>query len=102
MFLEAYAFARRPKTLQGLAPFAFVSRQWTSGPERFSLHPDHPIPGPNGYLAVLAAAALRVASAFAPNAPTLLTLSGALWILAFAGFALAFAPLLIGRRPQLR
>jgi transposase InsO family protein len=46
-FLEAYNFARRLKTLQGLTPFEFISRQWTSEPHRFRLHPDHLIPGPN-------------------------------------------------------
>ena len=46
-FLEAYDFARRLKTLQGLTPFEFISQQWTSDRHRFRLHPHHLIPGPN-------------------------------------------------------
>jgi uncharacterized protein involved in response to NO len=51
------------------------------------------------YLAVLAAAALRLASGFAPGQPALLHLSAALWIAAFAGFAAAYFGVLT--RPRL-
>jgi uncharacterized protein involved in response to NO len=42
------------------------------------------------YLAVVAAAALRVASGFSPGAQALMQLSGALWIAAFGGFVIAY------------
>ena len=46
-FLDAYNFARRLKTLRGLTPFEFISNKWIEEPDRFRLHPDHLIPGPN-------------------------------------------------------
>jgi transposase InsO family protein len=46
-FLGAYNFAKRLKTLKGLTVFEFISEKWNSEPERFRLHPDHLIPGPN-------------------------------------------------------
>ena len=46
-FLDAYNFAKRLKTLKGLTVFEFISSKWTSEPNRFRLHPDHLIPGPN-------------------------------------------------------
>ena len=51
------------------------------------------------YVAILASAALRVAAPFAEglNAALLMS-SSALWSLAFAGFALAYAPMLLKRR----
>jgi transposase InsO family protein len=47
MFLDAYNFAKRLKTLKGLTVFEFINEKWTSEPERFRLHPNHLIPGPN-------------------------------------------------------
>ena len=44
-FVAADTFARRPKTLNGLTPFEFVSRRWTIEPERFKLNPLHQTPG---------------------------------------------------------
>src|SRR6059058_6169772 len=46
-FLAAYNFARRLKTLKGLRPFEFVSKCWTSEPDRFKLNPLHQMPGLN-------------------------------------------------------
>ncbi len=46
-FLDACNFARRLKTLKGLAVFECISAKRASEPERFRLHPDHLIPGPN-------------------------------------------------------
>lgn len=46
-FLNAYNFAKRLKTLKGLTVLEFITQQWTSQPERFRLHPNHLIPGPN-------------------------------------------------------
>jgi len=38
---------RRLKTLRGLTPYEFISKCWTTGPERFTLNPHHQMPGPN-------------------------------------------------------
>jgi len=38
-FVAAYNFARRLKTLNGLTPFEFVCKRWTTEPERFRLNP---------------------------------------------------------------
>lgn len=46
-FLDAYNFAKRLKTPRGLTPFEFISQRWTSEPQRFRLHPNHLIPGPD-------------------------------------------------------
>lgn len=43
-FLDAYNFAKRLKTLNGLTVFEFISQKWAEKPERFRLHPDHLIP----------------------------------------------------------
>jgi transposase InsO family protein len=45
-FLDAYNFAKRLKTLNGLTVSEFITQKWTSEPERFRLHPNHLIPGP--------------------------------------------------------
>jgi transposase InsO family protein len=46
-FVAAYNFARRLKTLQGLTPYEFICKRWTSEPERFRLDPTHQTPGLN-------------------------------------------------------
>ncbi len=35
-FMDACNFARRPKTLNGLTPYEYVCKNWTSEPDRFS------------------------------------------------------------------
>jgi len=46
-FLDAYNFAKRPKTLRGRTVFEFITEKWTSEPQRFRLHPNHLMPKPN-------------------------------------------------------
>ena len=46
-FLAAYNFARRLKTLNGLSPYEYICKIWTSEPERFILNPIHQMPGLN-------------------------------------------------------
>ena len=46
-FLAAYNFARRLKTLNGLTPYEYICKMWTSEPERFNLNPIHQMPGLN-------------------------------------------------------
>lgn len=46
-FIAAYNYARRLKTLQGLTPFEYICKIWTSEPERFNVDPTHLIPGLN-------------------------------------------------------
>jgi transposase InsO family protein len=38
-FVSAYNFGRRLKTLNGLTPYEFICKRWTSEPERFKLNP---------------------------------------------------------------
>ena len=40
-FLNAYNFAKRLKTLQGLTPYEFIIKAWQKEPERFKLNPSH-------------------------------------------------------------
>jgi hypothetical protein len=46
-FVSAYNFARRLKTLNGLTPYEYICKIWTSEPERFRLDPTHQMPGLN-------------------------------------------------------
>jgi transposase InsO family protein len=46
LFVDAYNYARRLKTLRGLTPYEFVCQVWTKEPERFRLNPSHHIPRP--------------------------------------------------------
>ncbi len=46
-FLNAYNFARRLKTLNGLTPYEYICKIWTSEPDRFILNPIHQMPGLN-------------------------------------------------------
>jgi transposase InsO family protein len=40
-FVNAYNFAKRLKTLQGLTPYEFILKSWQSEPERFTINPHH-------------------------------------------------------------
>ncbi len=46
-FVDAYNFARRPKTLRGLTPYEFICKAWTSEPARFKVSPFQQMPGRN-------------------------------------------------------
>jgi transposase InsO family protein len=46
-FVSAYNFGRRLKTLDGITPYEFICKSWTSQPERFILDPIHQMPGLN-------------------------------------------------------
>jgi uncharacterized protein involved in response to NO len=54
------------------------------------------------YAAVVIAALLRIAAAFAPNAVALLHAAGAAWIVAFWAFAVSYGPLLLRPRFSMR
>jgi transposase InsO family protein len=47
LFLDAYNYARRLKTLRGLTPYEFICKTWTDQPKRFRVNPTHLTPGPN-------------------------------------------------------
>jgi transposase InsO family protein len=46
-FLTAYNFAKRLKTLRGLTPYEYISKVWTTQPNRFRLNPLHHTVGLN-------------------------------------------------------
>ena len=45
--MAAYNFARRLKTLNGLTPYEYICKIWTSEPDRFNIDPIHQMPGLN-------------------------------------------------------
>jgi transposase InsO family protein len=47
LFLDAYNYARRLKTLRGLTPYEFICKTWTDQPHRFRVDLTHLTPGPN-------------------------------------------------------
>ncbi len=47
LFLDAYNYARRLKTLRGLTPYEFICRAWADEPHRFTRDPTHDTTGPN-------------------------------------------------------
>ncbi|CAM3027377.1 IS481 family transposase ISMdi4 [Methylobacterium mesophilicum] len=47
LFVEAYNYGHRLKTLRGLTPYEFICQTWTKEPGRFMLDPSHHMPGPN-------------------------------------------------------
>jgi transposase InsO family protein len=46
-FMDAYNFARRPKTLCGLTSYEYICKIWTSEPDRFIPYPTHQMLGLN-------------------------------------------------------
>jgi hypothetical protein len=48
-FIAAYNFARRLKTLNGLTPYEYICKVWTSEADRFIVNPIHQMPGLNNY-----------------------------------------------------
>ena len=46
LFVDAYNYARRLKTLRGLTPVEFIHQTWTTDPQRFRSDPLHLTPGP--------------------------------------------------------
>ena len=47
IFIHAYNFARRLKTLKGLTPYEFICQRWKLEPEKFKIEPIHQMPGLN-------------------------------------------------------
>ena len=47
LFVDAYNYGRRLKTVRDLTPYEFICQTWTKEPERFRRDPSHHIPGPN-------------------------------------------------------
>ena len=45
-FIDAYNFARKLKTLNGLTPYEFLCKSFQNEPEIFNLKPFHQFPGP--------------------------------------------------------
>ncbi len=45
LFVRAYDFGRRLKTLKGVRPHEFICQRWTKEPKRFTLNPRHQIRG---------------------------------------------------------
>jgi hypothetical protein len=39
LFIDAYNYGRRLKTLRGLTPYEYVARIWTDDPARFKIDP---------------------------------------------------------------
>jgi putative transposase len=48
-FIQAYNFARRLKTLNGLTPYEYLCKLWTNDPERFTMNSIQKMPGLNNY-----------------------------------------------------
>jgi len=46
-FVDAYNFAKRLKTLQGLTVFEYVNKYWTEKPKQFIDNPNYHFPGLN-------------------------------------------------------
>ena len=46
-FIDTYNYGRRLKTLKGLTPYEYICKIWTTEPERFTLDPNHQMPGLN-------------------------------------------------------
>jgi hypothetical protein len=48
LFIDAYNYGRRLKTLKGLTPFEYVARIWIEEPDRFKIDPYHHSAGLTG------------------------------------------------------
>jgi transposase InsO family protein len=46
-FLDAYNFAKRLKTLNGLTPYEAICKAWAVQPSKFTANPHHQMPGPS-------------------------------------------------------
>ena len=46
-FIDAYNYARRLKTLNGLTTCEYICKIWTNNPDRFAIDPIHHMPGLN-------------------------------------------------------
>ncbi|SDF62437.1 hypothetical protein SAMN04488105_13720 [Salipiger thiooxidans] len=46
-FMADYNFARRLKTINGLTPYEYICKMWTSEKDSFILDPIHQMPGLN-------------------------------------------------------
>jgi len=46
-FVNAYNYGRRLKTLNGLTPYEYICKIWTTEPKRFIIDPIHQMPGLN-------------------------------------------------------
>jgi hypothetical protein len=46
-FVRAYNYARRRKSRNGLTPYEYICKIWTTEPERFIINPYHQMPGLN-------------------------------------------------------
>ena len=46
-FINAYNYAKRLKTLNGLTPFEYIAKCWITEPQRFNHNPIHHSTGPN-------------------------------------------------------
>lgn len=49
LFVDAYNYGRRLKTLRSLTPYGFICQTWTKEPERFRLDPSHQTARPYTY-----------------------------------------------------
>src|SRR5215210_5395406 len=47
LFVDAYNYGRRLKTLRGLTPYELICKTWAEPPSRFTSDPTHLTPGPN-------------------------------------------------------
>ncbi len=46
-FMDAYNFARKLKTLNGLTSYEYIAKIWASEPEKFIIDPIHQMTGLN-------------------------------------------------------
>jgi len=68
--MAAYNFARRLKTLNGLTPYEYTAKIWTSEPDRLIVDPIHQMPGPNTWVSPHMAIRFIAVSSNGSNEPT--------------------------------